>query len=216
MHRDQVWDLGSYLQRMSVNGYTIVTWNGSFDFQVLGIEVGDIAWAAVMAKRHADLMFAFMSVKGFPISLAAAAEASGSKKGTDDVESGILAPQLWAEGKYQQVLDYVAQDAMATLDVARYLLATRRLVWITKAGHRAKRPFVLPTVVSSIEDLTVDRVLRWPEPNTSWMDNPIDRQGVIRWISEALNGEPETETPKDVVPKEVAEGWRSRPPLHAP
>lgn len=189
MGKHEAWQIASYLQRMLLNGYTIVTWNGSFDFQVLGVEINDIAFTAELAKRHADLMFAFMSVKGFPIGLKAAAEASGSKKGTEEMTDGALAPQMWAERKYQQVLDYVAQDALATLDVARYLLRAKTLSWITKRGGRAQRPFLLPTAVSGIEDLTVERVLQWPDPNTSWMDNPLNRHSVTQWISEALNGE---------------------------
>jgi hypothetical protein len=48
--------------------------------------------------------------------------------------SGAVAPVLWAEGKREEVLRYVAGDVRTTLDVATACEALGSLRWISRSG----------------------------------------------------------------------------------
>jgi hypothetical protein len=72
-------------------------------------------------------------------------------------------------------MDYVAQDARITLQVAHACEKTRSFSWITRKGS-----------VGSMELrhgwLPVKEALCLPEPDTSWMDDPMPRERFIEWI----------------------------------
>jgi hypothetical protein len=89
--------------------------------------------------------------------------------------SGLLAPRLWAEGRHQEVLDYVAQDVRITLEIARKCEEKRKFQWLTRKGTKSSMD--LPKGW-----LTVRDALRLPKPDTSWMDSPIPRQQYTRWL----------------------------------
>ena len=56
-------------------GFTIVTWNGmGFDWDVLAEESGMLLECRKLALEHIDMMFQVFMHKGYPISLATAAE----------------------------------------------------------------------------------------------------------------------------------------------
>ena len=172
----------TYLHLQAMKGLTIVTWNGLFDWHVLGVESGALDLAALLCLQHVDLMFAFHAVKGFPLGLKAAAAACGSHKGAEGIESGALAPELWAQGKFQEVLAYVEQDARATLDVALYLQQHGGFTWTTQAGRKAG--FSLPH--TDYSKMRVMDVLGWPSPDQSWINKPLLRSGMTQWIKDAL------------------------------
>ncbi|MBC8447239.1 MAG: hypothetical protein H8D78_05770, partial [Chloroflexi bacterium] len=162
----EAWELADWLGQRQAAGVPIVTWNGLFDFHVWGVESGNVEMCARLAGEQVDLMFAFLAVKGFPLSLAKAAAACGSHKGAGDIASGADAPRLWAEGRHREVLDYLTQDVRATADVANHLLAHGGFTWTSNSG----RPnlFELPHEVRTggLAALTVDQVSRWPLPDT--------------------------------------------------
>jgi hypothetical protein len=175
MSRREAKEIVRHLVSMVADGYTLVTWNGlGFDLDVLAEESGAEKECQDLARNHVDLMFHVFCVKGFPVALDKAAMAlkiPGKPAGM----SGMLAPQLWAEGRYQEVLDYVAQDVRITLQIAELCETRRRFAWVTRKGS-----------VSSMDLpngwLTVDQALRLPEPDTSWMSTAIPRTRFTQWL----------------------------------
>jgi hypothetical protein len=157
------------------NGYTLLTWNGlGFDFDVLAEEAAARDKCRQLAENHVDMMFHVFCDRGFPVALDKAAQALGIP-GKPPGMSGLLAPQLWAQGRYQEVLAYVAQDARVALQVALKCDERKRFEWITRKGTRSS--IQLPRGW-----LTVRDALRMPEPDTSWMDSPIPRRAFTEWL----------------------------------
>ncbi len=156
----------------------VVTWNGlAFDMHVLAVESGDYDLAGQLAMQHVDLMFAFLSAKGYRLSLKAAAEGVGSKKGVAGADNGADAPQLWAQGDYVTALQYVAQDVIALRDVTAAVIRDGGFSWTAKSGRL--NSIALPR---DLEALRVSEVVQWPEPDQSWMDDPPNRHDAYRWI----------------------------------
>jgi hypothetical protein len=89
--------------------------------------------------------------------------------------SGIKAPKLWAEGRHPEVLDYVAQDVRTAIQLAQVCEQRRRFEWITRKGTKNQMP--LPKGW-----LTVREALGLPEPDTSWMSNPLKRRDFMAWL----------------------------------
>jgi hypothetical protein len=175
MSRQEAKDLVGGLASMVADGYTLITWNGlGFDLDILAEESGLLQECQDLARHHVDLMFHVFCVKGFPVALDRAALALGIP-GKPAGMSGMLAPQLWAAGRYQEVLDYVAQDVRITLQVAEKCERRRRFVWMTHKG--AASTMDLPHGW-----LTVAQALRLPEPDTSWMSTRIPRHRFTQWL----------------------------------
>lgn len=156
--------------------YTILTHNGvSFDFDILAEESGLHAECVELAMNSVDTCFLVHCHKGFPVGLDAIAR--GLKlQGKTDGMNGALAPQMWAEGKYNEVLEYVAQDAKVTLNVAIEIESIGGLHWIAKSGRR--NWLHLPKL------LTVKDALRLPEPDTRWMTEPMPRSRFVEWMKQ--------------------------------
>lgn len=175
MKRDEVRKLVRYLQEAVRNGHTIVTWNGvGFDFDILAEESGLVETCKQLARNHVDMMFHVLCQLGYGVSLSAAAMGMGLA-GKVRGMTGIQAPSLWAEGKRNQVFQYVAQDARTTLAVAEKCETERLLCWETRSGR--KRRITLPKgwlLVSSAQKL--------PEPITFWMTSPWSRQKFTAWL----------------------------------
>ncbi len=175
MSRQEVGKLVSFLVSQVTDGYTLVTWNGlGFDLDILAEESGAKSECQKLASEHVDLMFHVFCVKGFPVALDKAAMAlriPGKPAGV----SGMLAPQLWKAGRHEEVLDYVAQDARITLQIAELCEKRRRFAWVTRKG--AVSSMALPHGW-----LTVDQARRVPEPDTSWMTSPIARTRFTAWL----------------------------------
>ena len=156
---------------------TIVTWNGmGFDWQVLAEESGRTEDCRTLARHHVDMMYHLFAIKGFPLGLAAAA--AGMKVGgkTEGV-SGVNAPEMWAAGKRQEVIDYCIHDATLTLEIAIACQSQRGLDWIARSG----RPNSLPLPSGW---LTVAEAALLPFPDTDWMDNPISRSAFDGWLAD--------------------------------
>ena len=121
-----------------------------------------------------DMMFHIVCSLGYPVALDKAAQGMGLP-GKPAGMTGMQAPKLWAEGRYQEVLDYVSQDVRTAMQIAQACEQRRRFEWITRKGTKSNMP--LPKGW-----LTVREALVLPEPDTSWMSNPLKRRDFMVWI----------------------------------
>ncbi len=175
MARNEVQDLVQFLSRMTQDGFTILTWNGlGFDFDILAEESASAGTCKECALGHVDMMFHIVCSQGYPVALDKAAQGMGLP-GKPQGMSGVLAPKLWAAGRYQEVLDYVAQDVRMAMQIAEAADKQRRFEWITRKGTKSRMP--LPKGW-----LTVREALELPEPDTSWMSNPMKRRDFMTWF----------------------------------
>ena len=162
-----------YLQDRETLGYHPVTWNGSgFDFRVLAHASGQVAECAALAWGHIDMMFWLHCQKGFSVALDRAARAVGTTKlgGL----SGADAPRLWAEGKYDQVMAYVAQDVRMLGTVYEEAMRAHALRWISTQGYLSRADGSL---------CSVREAYRLPMPDTSWMRRPPwSRERFVGWM----------------------------------
>jgi hypothetical protein len=175
MSQDDVASLVKYLCEMVQEGFTILTWNGlGFDFDILAEESGALTSCHECAIGHVDMMFHIVCCLGYPVALDKGAQAMGLP-GKPAGMSGVKAPKLWADGQHQQVLEYVAQDVRLVMRIARLCEQQRRFEWITRKGTRSSMP--LPKGW-----LTVREACGLPEPDTSWMSNPLKRRDFTSWL----------------------------------
>ena len=175
MSQDDVRRLLQYLSKMTADGFTVLTWNGlGFDFDILAEESGESVACAECALAHVDMMFHIFCTLGYPISLDKAAQGMGLP-GKPPGMSGIKAPRLWADGHFKEVLDYVAQDVRAALQIAHACEQKGKLEWITRKGKKSSMPLGKGW-------LTVGQAMRLPKPDTSWMSNPLPRSNFTGWL----------------------------------
>ncbi len=166
-------ELVLYLQEMVSAGYTIFSWNGlGFDFDVLAEESGMVRQCRDLALNHVDMMFHFFCLKGFAVGLDSVAKGMGLKGKPAGIE-GSLIPGMWAKGEHRVVLDYVAQDARTTLEVAQAVQDKGRLCWITNRGDMRIAP------VGTW--LKAEDACALPEPDVSWMAKPWPRTKFMGW-----------------------------------
>lgn len=173
-------------------GYTLVTVNGlGFDFDVLAEESGRYEDCAKLAMdHHVDLMLLPLCRHGWPVGLQAFAEGTRIQGKLKQVTlkdgsihedmNGAAAPELWARGEYQAVLDYLKDDVRSTLEVAQVSLETGFLRWVSRKGRLWE--MMLPIKDGEPYLPTVRECLGWPVPDTSWMDNPIRREDLVAWM----------------------------------
>ena len=175
MAEDEVLEMVDYLWDMVQAGYQIYTWNGlGFDFDILFEESGGDERCKQMARSHVDMMFHFFCVKGYAISLEKAARGMGLEGKTEGM-NGALAPKMWRKGKHEQVLSYVVQDVRITLGLARQCDLEKQVRWTSNRGRDQKCP--LPAGW-----LPVERALKLPQSDTSWMSTPWPRSKFTGWL----------------------------------
>ena len=175
MSRADAGRLVEYLRSMVDRGYTILTWNGlAFDFHVLAEESDMLEPCKSLALGHVDMMFHVFCELGHPVGLEAAAKGCGLA-GKPEGMSGILAPSMWAQGKHQQVLDYVAQDARTTLELAASCEQRNVFHWITRRGKMRRMDLRAGW-------LPVGAAIELPGPDTSWMPSPLPRHRFTDWL----------------------------------
>ena len=173
--RQEAASLVEYLKTKAENGYTIATWNGmGFDFDILAEESGMLDECRELALTHVDMMFHILCRLGYGVSLNAAAKGMGLE-GKPEGMNGAMAPVLWAEGKRETVLEYVAQDVRTTAELAVACEACRALRWIAKSGK-------LRTMALPGGWLTAEEAEELPKPNTSWMTDPWRRADFTAWM----------------------------------
>jgi hypothetical protein len=176
LSREEAGDLVNHLSRLVEQQFTILTWNGlGFDFDILAEESGMVEECRNIANGHVDMMFHVFCDRGFPVALDKVAQGMGIP-GKPAGMSGYMAPRMWADGRFDDVLAYVGQDVRITLQIAQSCTAKRRMLWITRKGS-----------ASSMELkrgwLSVEESLKIPPPDTSWMSQPISRDRFTRWMA---------------------------------
>jgi hypothetical protein len=121
------------------------------------------------------MMFHVFCSLGYPVALEKAAQGMGLP-GKPPGMSGSKAPSLWAQGRFKEVLEYVAQDVRIAIEIAQTGEQRRRFEWITRKGSKSSLPLANGW-------LTVRESLRLPEPDTSWMSAPLSRRDFTAWLS---------------------------------
>ncbi len=165
------------LQAYVAQGYTLVTWNGlHFDFNVLAEEADAGPECAELAKNHVDMMFHVVCARGHFLGLQTACVGMGLGGKTEGV-SGAEAPQMWADGRHEEVLAYCLRDVEMTAQLAVAGDEAKRLSWITQKGRDTS--FRLPEGW-----LSARAAMGLPEPDTSWMSNPPQREYFTSWMPE--------------------------------
>jgi hypothetical protein len=166
-------DMLQWLRQQQLAGVKVCAWNGlSFDLRWISHAAGDRKLAAEIALDLYDPMFQFMCQRGFPIGLASVGEALGI--GEKKLMSGADAPQEWASGNRQRVLDYVAGDCRITEAIVARIVELREVRWKTKKGTLSREPMRAL--------LKVRECLALPLPDTSWMGEPIPREKFYAWL----------------------------------
>jgi len=167
--------LVEYLASQIRLGHTIVTWNGvGFDFDILAEESGMLDECRRLARDHVDMMFHIVCQLGFGVSLDCAARGMGLS-GKRDGLCGAEVPKLWAEGRRQEVLDYVSQDVRITLELAKTCEVCRYFRWVTRGGSRREMP--LPRGWRSVSSAS-----RLPDPGSTWMGSQWSRKTFTAWL----------------------------------
>ena len=85
------------------------------------------------------MMFHVLCKLGYGVSLDAAARGMGLA-GKPNGMNGKLAPALWAEGKREEVLRYVGQDAKTTLALATACETCGKFRWVARSGRLRTMP----------------------------------------------------------------------------
>jgi hypothetical protein len=176
MSQDEAANLVRYLDSRTKEDYTLLTWNGvGFDLDILQEESGLLSKCRNLAQNHVDMMFHIVCLRGFGVSLDAAARGMGLA-GKLEGMNGAKAPVLWAEGKRESVLNYVAQDVRTTLELALACESRGALQWVSQRGK-------LRTMRLPDGWLAVREALLLPLPYTGWMDEPWTREEFVGWMA---------------------------------
>lgn len=167
------------LHALADSGYTLLSWNGlSFDFPVLASASGLHEVCAKLALRHVDIMFHVVCARGHYLGLDKAARGMGLAGKLQGV-TGAKAPELWAAGQRELVLDYLAQDVKTLLELALAIEKRGGVRWVSGSGRE--------NFLAMERLLTVEEALALPLPDTSWMTDPPDRQKLAAWATDAAN-----------------------------
>jgi hypothetical protein len=172
------------LLSLEQEGKTLLTVNGAgFDFRVLAAASGLKKACAEMALNHVDLCFMMLAQRGFPLGLDAMAKGAGVEGKLHKVRlndgrmienmSGEMAPELWRAGERTAVLAYLKDDVRSTLETGEAVSQKRGIGWTAKSGKWNFQQFA--------KLLTVTECLAIPEPDTSWMTDPLTREKFLSW-----------------------------------
>jgi predicted PolB exonuclease-like 3'-5' exonuclease len=178
MSKQEAAALVANLVDLTAQGYVLVTWNGlGFDLDILAEESGCLKDCAALAAGHVDMLFHAFCALGYPMSLEKAAEGMRLEGKAEGI-SGAVAPEMWAAGRYDEVLKYCAQDARLTLQIAETCEQTHFLAWRTQRGPIKQMPLRRGW-------LSVREAAALPLPDTSWMSAPISRDRFLGWVRKA-------------------------------
>jgi len=196
MSESKVAELASYLYKLYLDDYYIVTWNGlKFDFSVLA-EEGPKDWREYcmeMVLNHIDIGFNMVCEKGYMIKLDKAARGHGLSK--MEGVAGALAPTMWKGSIEDQkrVLAYVRQDAIVTLELYHKIMETGEITWWPDPSHSTRwQPQMQWAVEGKAEGdvapaivrdrlYTVKEALEIPKPYIGWMKTPRSRESYYEW-----------------------------------
>ena len=169
-----------YLEDQTAQGYILLTWNGlGFDLDILAEEAQMLPQCRTLALAHVDMMFHAFCALGHGVGLDAAARGMGLKGKLEGI-SGEMAPVLWARGRREEVLAYVAQDVRTTMELARVCESCGELRWVARSGR-------IRCMALGEGWLTVAEALLLPLPDTSWMSEPWTRERFMGWMGSGSN-----------------------------
>jgi hypothetical protein len=165
--------------------YTIVGFNSlSFDFSVLAEESDMYKECEQLALNHIDLMFIVVTLRGHFLGLDKAAKGMGIKGKLKEVKlndgtvlkdmAGAKAPELWAKGEYQAVLDYLGDDVRSTLELAQAIQHEKRVRWVSAKGY--EQIIKIPKLYTVKECLELRRHI------PGWVTDPVSRKSMMEWI----------------------------------
>ncbi len=161
------------------DGYTLAGFNScGFDLQMFSGVGGDIyshETCRRIAYDHYDLFFQIFCILGYSPGLDKIAKGLGLA-GKPDGMNGAMAPELWQQGQYQTVLDYLVQDVRTTLDVFRKIDELGCIQWTARSGRA--------NTLDIGKFLTVNEAMALPVPDTSWMPNAWSRNKFVGWLEE--------------------------------
>jgi len=130
-------DLWEHTQK----GAMIISWGGTaVDFRALHYCLHSDATRQNKVKQialhHIDIPIASATDTGMMMGLASASK--GLMNTDKSIKNSSLAPKLWSEGKFQEVLRHVELDAILTLNVYNNIFCKQpfQLEWITKSGFK--------------------------------------------------------------------------------
>lgn len=174
--RQRAHELLEYLHEMQQKGYMVCAWNGlGFDLKWIGHHADDMAFAARIALESYDPMFQFFNQTGFPVGLAKVAEAMNIPQ--EKLMDGAEAPKEWRAGNFKRVMDYCLGDCQITNLIILSIENTGLVRWVTSRGGMSSKP--MPRLK------TVREVIQDPEPDQSWMDDPIPKLKFYEWVADA-------------------------------
>lgn len=166
MTRETASELLAFLMEKQRQGWRLFAWNGlSFDLRWIGYNAGDVEAAARLALELYDPMFQFFCQRGFPVSLAAVAEAMGISQ--KKLMHAAEAPRQWRQGNHQRVIEYVLGDCQITNQIVEAIARRGAIAWRTQRGMVNTEP--MPRFK------TVAEILRDPPPDQSWMTGGTKR-----------------------------------------
>lgn len=185
--REYAGELVGALVKYQKRGDIIVTVNGcSFDFNVLAEESGRFDDCVELAWSHCDLMLVATFQKGWMVGLDSmlAGHQLQSKQHSvtlrDDTVienmNGAMAPELWARGEIDAVLEYLRGDVVRTYELAEQVLACGKLKFVSRTSKLH--------YVNAAKLYTVREMMGFPEPDVSWMDNPLTRESFVAWMGD--------------------------------
>lgn len=175
MRTEEAAGLVEYLIGRVEAGYQILTWNGlAFDFDILAEESEQKDACKRLAWDHVDMMFHVFCCQGYRVALDKAAEGM-HLPGKPPGMQGYMAPQLWAEGRYETILKYVSHDVQIAMQLAQACEVCRQFRWVTRKGK-------VQSFNLGEGWLPAKRAFCLPEPDTSWMDRPASRAEFITWL----------------------------------
>ena len=180
MSRDTAQAMLEYMSQKVEQGYSLCAWNGAgFDLKMIGHLADNVELAGQLTMNLIDPMYQVLTIKGYPVGLAAVQKGLGIAQ--EKSMAGKDAPDAWGNGEYQKVIGYVIGDSQITLQIVLAIAKANGMKWTSKTGK--------PCVLSLSKLKTIAECLLDPEPNNSWMDNPIDRNKILAWIPEDVKNQ---------------------------
>ena len=74
-------------------------------------------------------------------------------------------------------MDYCLGDCQMTNLIVLAIQETRQIRWVTGKGYISSKP--MPRLKP------VEEVIQDPDPDQSWMDNPLPKTKFYKWVQEA-------------------------------
>jgi len=184
MKKETAQKLVRHLTKGLDKGYIPFGWNSlHFDFQILAHHSGMYEECGRLALNHVDGMFLIICKRGHFLGLDKVLKGASIESKVHIVNfndgseykdmDGSKAPLLWRQGEYSAVREYLAGDVIQPLKLINRLDKTKSIKWVSGKGKNN-------TV--NVEMLTVKEALNLPFPNTSWMEQPPNRQDFYSWI----------------------------------